>query len=229
MAAKRGDYQVNGTLSEWQTWLLQDVFGYTNLSIEEIGDATNSGQEINAQEWKLRQCGIEEFYRTNTSQFWDEVHFNLRPDYWDKHFAIKDELRGQKIIDFGCGIGSSAIYLAANNYVIGYEINEKCLDFCQYRKTKFHSDKLNFTNTMPDVSECTLLMAIDVLEHIENLHDLIMSWGKNMKPGCVLFHADVFENHPDHHPMHFDHSKNIDSWLREAGFNIILSSLAVKV
>jgi len=48
-----------------------------------------------------------------------------------------------------------------------------------------------------------------------------------MKPDARLYHADVFGDQLTH-PMHFDHSKNIDEWLKEAGFVVVDNRMAIK-
>jgi 2-polyprenyl-3-methyl-5-hydroxy-6-metoxy-1,4-benzoquinol methylase len=212
---------------KWRRWLVDDVLEYLNITRDELLQRLNNKPlERNAIEWQSK-TSINDFYRTNKTQFWDEVSFNLNPSYWEDHFQCA-EVKDMRILDFGCGIGTSALYQAVHNYVVGYEINEMCLDFCKYRKAKFKYDNLIFTNIMPCISGFNLVMAIDVLEHLPNLHDTILQWGQEAFPQTVIYHADVFENHPEHHPMHYDYSKEIDAWFKEAGFERAGVRVAIK-
>jgi ubiquinone/menaquinone biosynthesis C-methylase UbiE len=88
---------------------------------------------------------------------------------------------------------------------------------------------VSFTDTCPDLAEFNLVVAIDVLEHLPNLKEVLIEWGKVMKPGTEIYHVDMFENHPTDHPMHFDYKEEIDKWFEEAGFKREALRLAVKV
>jgi 2-polyprenyl-3-methyl-5-hydroxy-6-metoxy-1,4-benzoquinol methylase len=215
------------TAQQWIGYLVQDVTEYLHITLDDFVAKLNTRPRIlNAEEW-VAKSSIEEFYKTNKTQFWDEVNFHMIPDYWLDHFQL-DFIKGLRVLDYGCGIGSTAIYQAVNNYVVGYDINEMCLDFCKFRKAKFKYDNLVFTNVKPSLAGFQVVMAIDVLEHIPNLHELIAEWGQQAFPGTVIYHADVFENHPDHHPMHYDFSKEVNGWFKEAGFENAGIRVAIK-
>ena len=204
-----------------QSTLLSDAAEYLKMTPEEFStDILNNPPARLAKEWNEKQGSTEDFYRENKLQFLDLVLFNSQVTYWNDRINPVGGFRGKKILDLGCGIGTASIFLAqGRNEVVGYDLNQNLIDFCNFRKEKFGLSNVSFTTDMPDVSQFDVVLAMDLFEHIEDLHSFILELGK-MKPEARLYHADVFEDHPEHHPMHFDHSKNLDEWLKEAGFTV---------
>jgi len=157
---------------------------------------------------------------TGEIEVWDKVIFPnvIRKREIKLIFDLVKEIKPERILDFGCGVGVSTCLLSElGNEVIGYDINKKAVDFANFRARK-HNYKAQFTAEMPELGQFDLVLAIDVLEHIEDLRSLILKLGKSMKSGARLYHYGTFE---DGSPDHFNHSANINEWLEEAGFEII--------
>jgi len=204
-----------------QSTLLSDAAEFLNMTPEDFAsDITNDPPLRLAKDWRERKGSVEDFYKENKTQFLDLVLFNSQTAYWNDRINPVGGFRNKKILDLGCGIGTASLFLAqSRNEVVGYDLNQNLIDFCNFRNKKFGLSNVSFTTEMPDVSQFDVVLAIDLFEHIEDLHSFILELGK-MRPEARLYHADVFEDHPEHHPMHFDHSKNIDEWLKEAGLTV---------
>ena len=120
------------------------------------------------------------------------------------------------------------MFLATNrNHVTGYEICPTLLEFANFRKDKFGLNNVAFTHEFPEeaLREADCVIAIDVLEHIEDLAGFLKKVGAAMKTEAKLYHADSFL---DKRAMHFDHSDKIHEYLREAGLFKIDTSWAIK-
>lgn len=205
---------------------------WTDLSLflgKPVSDILSGGAatQLLAKEWDKKES-VESFYRNNELYLSDLTQFNSRPDYQDRLAPLK-EVRGKKVLDFGCGIGTAVFDLAERNTeVVGCDINKAVLDFAEFRRRKLGFLNARFTDELPDLADFDVVIAIDTLEHIEDLHSLILKFGREMKPGAKLYHVDVFGMR-EQWPMHFEHGDKIDEWLREAGFIIWNPFWALKV
>lgn len=206
-----------------QSTLVDDLAEFLNISIEDLGkQLLDNPPAKHAQEWRDWKGSAGDFYKENKTQFVDLALFNTHTAYWQDRVNPIGGQRDSKILDFGCGIGSASLFLAQNrNEVIGYDINPRLIDFCNFRRDKLGFSHATFTTEMPDLADFDLVVAIDVLEHLENLRDFLLKLGQGMKSGAKLYHADcpkevLFIDTVN--PMHFDHTKDIDGWLKEAGF-----------
>ncbi len=67
---------------------------------------------------------------------------------------------------------------------------------------------------------------IDVLQYIQDIKPILVEIGKGMKKGAKLYHIDVIDKSS---PERFDHTKEIDACLAEAGFVQFNNLFAIKV
>lgn len=215
-------YQEKSTsmqrLGEPIPYLEEDLAEFFNLSIEETQRKIAVAVPEMHIQWRKRRGSVEDFYRDNIYYVFSSACSNNLEYVQKSRFTNLMGISKQKILDFGCGIGISTCLVAGlGNEVIGYDINKKAIDFANFRAQK-HNYKPEFTTELPELGQFDLVLAIDVLEHIEDLHGLILKLGKGMKHGARLYHYDTFQ---DGSPDHFDHHAHIEEWLTEAGFEII--------
>ena len=111
------------------------------------------------------------------------------------------------------------------NYVTGYDVCKPSLEFAESRKKWHRIGDVDFTDKLPDLKEFDFIVAIDVLEHIKDLRELLLKFGKEMKIGSQLYHCDSFN---DLRATHFDHSKEVDAWFQEAGLRKTSEGWAIK-
>ncbi len=227
--ASQPNYATVTTECLIQTTLFDDLVEFLGITNQQLNEILG-GNPVSklAEEWKTNK---KQFYETNQNQIYDLMLFNITTNYWNDRLAPLIKERGKTILDIGCGIGTASLYLAQNrNTVDGYDLNGQLINFADFRRRKFGMTNLYFgVGSIPnDCGKYDLVVAIDVLEHIENLREFLLDLGGKLKPETRLYHCDVFEDHPEHHPMHFDHSKSIDGWLRESGFIPLDNRWAVK-
>lgn len=158
----------------------------------------------------------ENFYKNNNDYLLALVAFNLAPHYKPRWYEIWN-IKESRVLDFGCGIGTIAIYLAnQGNKILGYDINDKVIDFANWRVVKHNIPNVEFTTIKPEYTDFDFILAIDVLEHFKNLGEVLKDLGNTMKVGAQFYHYDVFETNPNC-KQHFDHSNQIDDYIAEAG------------
>ena len=186
-----------------------------------------------ADRWNSRNgMGVEEFYKDPENgmlYLYDLVGFNSAEYYKEQRLAGVNNAEHMHILDVGCGIGTVLLDLCwKNKNLVGYDISETVLDFARFRANKLGARNVKFTSEFPEnLEKFDLILAIDTLEHIEDLHSFILKLGQGMKEGARLYHFDCFWEH-EVSPMHFDHSENLDKWLKEAGLVIFDKRWCVK-
>lgn len=210
-----------------QSTLVSDLAEFLKMSEEEVyGKLNRDPAKVVADEWTSWVGSKEDFYKQNKSYIFDLAKFNHHPIYWSDKVAPVMSLKDKAILDIGCGIGSVALHLGRlRNTVIGYDVNPYLIEFCSFRNQKFGLGGVSFTTEFPDVSKFDYVLAIDVLEHIEDMERFLKELGRDMKKEARLYHVDSFK---DDKPMHLDHSAEIDKWLKDAGFIVWNSVWAIK-
>lgn len=186
-------------------------------------------EEIVDEKRRTWHGSTEEFYRQIPEDYLFELtKFNMLDVYWQTKLAALGEIWDKRIVDVGCGIGTVSLFLAMNrNKVVGYDISPLLLEFANYRKERFGFANATFTDKFPNeaLAEADLVVAIDTLEHIEDLQGFLKAIGDNMKTEAKLYHVDSFL---DKRVLHYDHSDNLHKWLNEAGLLKIDPVWAVK-
>lgn len=208
----------------------QDLSLYLGKSMQELVGKYGGGRaEVElGEKWFAKKGSTEDFYKDNDLYLYDLAQWNTMPYYQGERLNPLHGIIDSTILDFGCGIGTALFYIASGNKtLIGYDVNKPLLDFAEFRRNKFGLSNVFFTVELPPLDQFDLVIAIDTLEHIEDLEPLILKFGAEMRAGARLYHADMFVQERGH-PMHFDHSANIDSWLKEAGFVIFDKMWAIK-
>jgi hypothetical protein len=211
-----------------ELWI--DLALYLGKSVHDLVGKYGGGRaELElGEKWFSKKGSTEDFYKDNELYLYDLTQWNAMPYYQGERLNPLTGTIDSTILDFGCGIGTALFFLASGNKaLIGYDINKPALDFAEFRRKKLKLPNVSFTTECPDLAQFDLVIAIDTLEHIEDLKPLILKFGAEMKPGARLYHADMFVQEAGH-PMHYDHSASIDSWLKEAGFIVFNKQWAIK-
>lgn len=109
--------------------------------------------------------------------------------------------KGLRILDFGSGIGTTALMLSEGNEVDCLEPNWTLRDFTEYR-AKRHGRRIGFiTGDLPKGSH-DLALCIHVLEHLEKPEEAAAKIHAALKPGGLLFTESDFTDDDGGSPMH---------------------------
>jgi len=193
--------------------ILEDAREYFGRDItKEVRGASRTTAKA-FTEWKGKP---EDFYRHNEDYVLDDIDCIMAPSYMNVRFMPVSKLKDKRIVDIGCGVGAIAMKLAKKgNKVVGYDINKCAIDFANFVKKKHKLKNVTFTTRKPDYSKFDYIMAVSVLEHIEDLRSFLLDIGKQAKLGTGFYHSNDFKHKI---PQHYDHSEKFDDYLKEAGF-----------
>ncbi len=123
--------------------------------------------------------------------------------------------RGQKVLDFGSGVGTLSLYLAnQGKQVTGIEISQKAVRVAQESAQKFSLTK-NISFIRGDIFSTPLLGRFDfvicseVLEHLKNDGQALDKIFSLLKPGSRVLVSVPSQNAP---LIKIGAIKNFDSW-----------------
>jgi len=132
------------------------------------------------------EIDVYKFYDANhENHWWFEGKKNIMLSILKKNIN-KNNL---KILDFGCGVGVNTKMLSDFGHVTCYDESPEAI---KYLKKKFNNDeKISIVNNFENCNELfDLIIASDVLEHIENDERELKKIHKLLKPNG-LFLATV--------------------------------------
>ena len=185
-----------------------DLSQFLNMPLPKIQAKMQQGQATVAEDWKTHTGSTDDFYRNNENYLFDLAVFNQQPSYFQDRLGQLVNIKGLKILDIGCGIGTVVFGMGEQgNEVTGWDINKRAIDFCEFKKQKYNL-KGTFTTEKPDFSQFDFIIAVDVLEHIENLEAFITDLAAGMKKGTKFYHSDYFPR-GEAWPMHFEDNEKI--------------------
>ena len=195
-----------------------DLAEFLSMPVSHVQKRMNESEAKLAKMWLSHKGASDIFYKDNTECLFDLAKFNRAPEYFHDRLGALANIKTLKVLDIGCGLGTTVFVMAEQGCeTLGWDINQKCIDFCNYKKKKYELPG-EFTIDKPDFSKYDLVIAVDVLEHINKLKDFLYILGKGMKHGAKLYHADYFKQ-DNRWPMHFNnHARYLSRWLKEAGF-----------
>jgi SAM-dependent methyltransferase len=121
--------------------------------------------------------------------------FDLEDSYW--WFVARRELvrallvrhrpagEGMRVLDVGCGTGATLKALSALGTVVGIDRSAEALRYCRQRGSKRLA--LGKGEELPIASECIdVVLALDLLEHIEDDGGAARELARVLRPGGVL-------------------------------------------
>ena len=127
----------------------------------------------------------EQIHQIENSHWWYAARRKIIYDWVFKTLAINDT---QKILDVGCGTGFNIEYVQTKGFpsVVGLDLSKDALNFCKMRNL---SDLICCNAiTIPLVDKSfDVVLALDLLEHLENDVQAIHEFARIIKPGGKLF------------------------------------------
>jgi tocopherol O-methyltransferase len=141
--------------------------------------------------------------------YWDKDTRNLRQSLTNMNVKLaelagitKDDL----VLDAGCGVGGSSIFLAKNIgcKVIGISLSEKQIDSAKMNalnngisgKASFEVNNYSSTNYPDEIFD--VVWAIESVCHAAEKADFLREAHRILKPGGRLIMADFFSNSKNH-------------------------------
>jgi SAM-dependent methyltransferase len=102
--------------------------------------------------------------------------------------ALFNELRGNTVIDFGCGEGDDAITLAKNGAlrVIGIDIRESVLDRARQKARRDGLENVCLFSTAIN-EQADAIVSIDSFEHFADPAAILLTMASLLKPGGSLY------------------------------------------
>ena len=158
--------------------------------------------------WKSRrrtQPEVEWYKRSDVGQAYicDLAAWHMQPKvaalFSDNLVSYRD--KGFRVLDYGSGIGTTALILSEGNEVDCLEPNAALREFTAWRAER-RKAKVNFVNGDTPNTAYDLALCIDVLEHLEEPEEAAARIVAALKPGGLLFTESDFTesgNHPMHH------------------------------
>ncbi len=209
-------------------WLRRDVSDYTDIPADGLHVSMTAGRQGLAALWhkfgSFEPADETAWYTRNDVG----RHYILDLAFWHttelaEILAVSlGDIEGQRVLDFGSGIGTAALMLAMQgNKVDCVEINEELRKFTEYRMERH----LNGEKSMRFIGghglpaeTYDMVMAMDIFEHLPDPLSKLTQLVATLKPGGRMFtHSDwkADELHPMHHETDMDWEKELlDAGLR---------------
>jgi 2-polyprenyl-3-methyl-5-hydroxy-6-metoxy-1,4-benzoquinol methylase len=174
----------------------------------------------------MREIHHKTIYETEVSHWWYRVRRKMVHNLIDRYYKNRHDLQ---ILDLGCGTGALLQELSKYGHVSGKDISEQAISFCRSRGLQNVSVgsamELNASDNTYD-----LVLALDVLEHIENDKKVLNEIYRVIKPGgyaIVFVPAFMFlwgiTDVLSEHYRRYTRSELVKK-AKEAGFNISRST-----
>ncbi len=95
--------------------------------------------------------------------------------------------KSDKILEVGCAGGPLIKILAAEGYsnITGIDLSENAIELCKKRGIE-NAMVMDAAKTLFKDNEFDLLIASDILEHIEDDHSALAEWKRILKPNGIL-------------------------------------------
>jgi 2-polyprenyl-3-methyl-5-hydroxy-6-metoxy-1,4-benzoquinol methylase len=219
---------------------LDDLTSFTGMSSEgcrerihsytiaELAEAWRRADPRTAQE-------VLEFYRSADEYIWELMQWHASRErrvyreallFVAEHFFPAAGWR--RVFDFGCGVGTDALFLAAQ----GYEVTLTDIDSPAFRFARHRFQRRGLAATFresrsghpePD-GTYDIVVCFDVFEHLTDPFAAARVLTSHLRPGGLMLQRGTFEKN-DQHPCHLTEGVRRFSGMR---WGIHLSKLGLK-
>ncbi|MFA5014850.1 MAG: glycosyltransferase [Actinomycetota bacterium] len=204
--------------------LISELAEYKDISKDDVKHRISESKIKLRDEWiNINGNGVANFYINNDYYLYDLTQFHANYGQCESIISVLEFSKShklQKILDFGAGIGSSAILFAREGFSITLaDISINLLNYARWRFQK-RNLKANFIDlnqeSLPD-STFDLIVATDVLEHLDQPYGVLKDIYRALKPGGYFF-FNVVETPGEDKPMHITGGITILKEMRGLGF-----------
>lgn len=199
--------------------LIEAAKEYFHLTDEELMKKIAFTTDKVIEEWEKRTSN-EKYYIDSKWRVFGQIGFNNNERIDILLHPIKD-LKGLKILDYGAGVGESAMQMAEKNDVYHYDLPGYTTDFAKF-VSKHTNRPLTFLEKKEDVFKIHYdgIILTDTLEHLENPLEIFLRLTLLLKPGGFMLTTgldfSIGKNIPMHLPENIYFKKYlmmiIDEW-----------------
>ncbi len=227
------------SLSESSLWELQQRF--PERSIDEIRGMWEWGGQLFAEHW--HQSGIDPRSQADVTAFYNstdveivelmEWHASVETgkSLIPLHYLVTREAAeasgwGRSYLDFGSGIGSSAIVFAQAGFDVTLaDISDPLRSFARSRMERraLRATYIDLKSEQLPSDRFDVVTCFDVIEHTVDPLEVLRQIRRALKPGgyLILNNADDVIAHEDaERPMHIMHDRHLWKRLRGLGFEM---------
>lgn len=160
--------------------------------------------------------------------WWHKGKKELVKQLYLKYFNGQKDL---EILEIGCGTGEILSLLKQWGNTTGLDVSQEALDYCKtHGFQNLILEDINSLDLNQHESKYDLILALDVLEHIQEDVTAMKQVYKMLKPGGMFFvtvpaYKFLWSNHDEalHHKRRY-HSVEIKLKLKDVGFKILKHS-----
>lgn len=205
--------------------LYRELAFYLNISEDQVKAMGENSQEKLNYEWEKGSHGnAVQFYRQNMTYLYNLVHWHA--NYGEVLARVKamqfiQSKQKTNVLDFGSGIGSTAMLFAVNGLkVTAADVSDVLLLYVKYRMERhgLAIGIINLSESALPANEYDAVTAIDVLEHIEEPKKVLHAIALSLREGG-FFCFNVCGN--DGAPMHITEAEHVLRLIRLEGFRYV--------
>lgn len=169
-----------------------------SYSLREMADAWRRADPRSPAE-------ILEFYRTADLYVWELMQWHASPariPYWQALAAVADryppEAGYRRVYDFGCGVGTDALFLASRGYdVTLVDVDGPAFRFAQhrFRRRGLPARFLVSTSPLPEPDGTyDIVVCFDVFEHLPDPLAAVRRLAAAIRPGGMFLQQGNFSD-----------------------------------
>jgi 2-polyprenyl-3-methyl-5-hydroxy-6-metoxy-1,4-benzoquinol methylase len=196
---------------------IDDLTSFTGMSREAVRARLSSySLDEMAENWTRANPSADdellEFYRSADAYLWELMQWHASADrrpYWDALAYLAQNHQAQagwgRVYDFGCGVGSDALYLTRRGYSVTLvDVEGPAFRLARHRfqRRGLSGDFVESHSMSPEPDGTyDVVVCFDVLEHLPEPLDAARRLVACLRPGGLFLQRATFSD-ADRHPCH---------------------------
>lgn len=206
----------------WDNELINDLMEFFDLSRDETIRLLKVGRRVFIMMWDALGPKTDEeaikFYEISPFNVFSLAYWHMKRYQRRFRRQVIDHCHG-KVLDYGGGIGDLCIELARRGFDVTYgDVKGKNMEFAKWRfaKKKLKVKIIDLVRDCKDLEEYDTILCIDVIEHVPNPKDTLITLSQCLKPsgGLIITNltcAGPTKRNPIHRKIHFDANQLLNS------------------